>query len=197
MDAASVDWRIGIGGFGGGGTNPRVVQSFTNDPAIVDAALMMLVSSGSNEQGLAAILQATETNGAAYGGVRADAGYCVILLTDEDSDYTGAGAVADRATALAALTDIGAGFIGVVDADNSEGGSANVNADYVDLLAGSVPGAIFEIDDYVTSPTQSRCADAVYFQRRLSAAKAPTLPRLIQRPSCSKAARYSDTTTRM
>jgi len=158
LDAAGVDWRIGIGGFGSSGTNPRVVQSFTNDSTTVDAALMMLVSGGSNEQGLAAIIQATETDGAAYGGVRADAGYCVILLTDEDSDYTGAGAVSDRAAALAALTDGGAGFIGVVDADNSRGGSTNVNADYIDLLAGSVPGAIFEIDDYVTNPAATNAA---------------------------------------
>ena len=150
LTTENIDWRIGVGGFGRAfGGNPRVATGFTSSIADVQAATQSLVATGGTEYGLQAIINATTGVVTNYGVLRPGAGYCVVLLTDEDSDYvSGSNAIEQRQDALAGLQGVGAGFIAAVATQG------NTDADYRALVApgSGVNGQIFDITNFVANP---------------------------------------------
>ncbi len=98
------------------------------------------------EPGFAATSRAMSSDMETTLNFRQEAGTCVILMTDEDSDYD---LGTDKADAIAAMGVYGAHWYGIVDADNSQGNSLNVVEDYSmgsTSMAAMTGGNIWDID---------------------------------------------------
>lgn len=148
---ASIDFQLGLVGFGAvpphEGTTisgePHIHLALTNDLSAFGNALGELVASGGFEPGFAATSLAMSD----AMGFRANAGSCVILITDEDADPPGEPAHSDQKTqAIADLQARGAAWFGVV-APNF----GTTAADYgpnLGSLSAETGGAVFNILDF-------------------------------------------------
>jgi uncharacterized repeat protein (TIGR01451 family) len=158
---ASVDFRLGLVGFGASrlGGAPFSRSPLTDDLGQYLAAVRQLEVSGGFEPGFAA----TEYAMSAAMQPRADAGTCVVLVTDEDADI-GAAAPTTKAQALAALRARNAVFFAIVNSDTQ---SRNDYGPNPGSLAAETGGLTFSIGAFTSNPTPvidaivAKCVDQI------------------------------------
>ncbi|NLE96495.1 MAG: PKD domain-containing protein, partial [Propionibacterium sp.] len=155
----SLDYRIGVMGFGGGfpafegrpGYLPRIIVPPTSDLDEVAAAAADLRVSGGTEPGINAVIDAV----APEVGLRPAVGKCVVLVGDEPTQQY----QATPADAAQALADSGAILFSIVNI------APNTQA-YQDLAVNS-GGAVFAIQEFANDPEPvlnaliTTCAEAL------------------------------------
>lgn len=150
---ASLDYNVGIVGFGGfdghAGTSyegqPYVALPLTSDMKAFSDALKKLVTVGKFEYGFNALQLAAS----AKMEYRPNSSACIVLITDEDSDIDGdhPALVADAISAIQARN---AYFLGVVDFDH--GTTVEDYGPGPDSIATATDGSIFDIYAFRENP---------------------------------------------
>ncbi len=144
LDTQSVDYQLGLVGFGGYDNTVgklRVITKLTDDDTVFVAGLnQLMIDPGGTEEGSNATELGLSPSMEDPNYFRADAGTCVILLTDEDDDS------ASTAGALTALNAKSAIFYGIV-----QEGVGNTAATY-GYLAAQTGGATWSIQNLVSDP---------------------------------------------
>jgi len=158
LDAATVDYQLGLVGFGSyNKPNPRVVTQLTSDSTVFAAGLQNLLPvGGAYEYGFGAVALGLST-AMEPETFRPDAGTCVIMLTDEDADDPG-----EKGNALTALSNRDAIYYGIVNLSGrtqygSVGNTANdygPNPGNPGSLAQMTGGTVWDIADLGTSGTE-------------------------------------------
>lgn len=142
MDAQGIEYQVSLVSFGStsspGPANPELLVPLTDDsaPFLAGIAGLTAVVGAGYEPGFDAVSMGMDQQ-----NFRAEAGTCVILMTDEDSDYN---AATDKAEAITAMAGQNAIFYGIVNA-----GSGNTMNDYgpnIGSLADVTGGTIYDIN---------------------------------------------------
>lgn len=152
-----IDFQLGLIGFGGQESNPRMVIPLTHEINTFSDALDQLSARGGIEPGFSATVLALSDEM----GFRPGAGTCVIMITDEDADVISE----TQADALSALEHRNAIFLGVVDPNR--GNTKDQYGPNHGSLAQQTGGQLFNIVDFranaqpVLSAILDQCADGI------------------------------------
>jgi len=155
---ASVDFQLGLVGFGAGidapghalnfSGEPHIHSALTSDVAAFSSAVGELVADGGDEIGFSATVLAMSD----AMGFRTGAGVCAIMISDEESDN---GDPATKAQALAALNARSAAFLGIVSPDPTQEDTDETADDYgpnPGSLAAETGGETFDILAFRADP---------------------------------------------
>ncbi len=181
-----VDYQLGLVGFGwNDNPNPHVVTQLTADKDVFVVGLNTLVAYGGYEPGFDAVTLGL-SGAMEPAPFRAEAGTCVIMITDEDADPEDPIAhEAAKTTALAALDDKSAIYYGVIDTSNPYYAPTST-ADYgMDggSLAAVTGGMVWDIRDFGDEET-GKAIMAEVMERCISEAIQPEVDFDVHPQSC-------------
>jgi len=153
LEDRGIDYQLGLVGFGQTGStgslNPEVIVPLTdNNETFIDGINTLTATGYGWEPGFAATSRAMSSDmETATFSFREGAGTCIILMTDEDSDYDIYNPGVEKAEAIAAMLKYNTKFYGIIDTSNPYY-APNSTADYgpdANSLAAVTGGTVWDI----------------------------------------------------